>query len=110
MMNIVYMFLSEPEKIVWKWLTKRNVDFEVQQKMWGGRAEKGGAIIDFILRGLNIALRVMSYWHTIDLEAKARDDMAKERLLSDGWQVVDVCVRRGGIGERRRSRKPAEPG
>ena len=31
-MNIVYMFLSEPEKIVWKWLTKRSIDFEVLKR------------------------------------------------------------------------------
>lgn len=85
-----YEFLSSLEKKVWDWLTKNNIPFATEQTMLAEAREIGSAIVDFYIPERVLVLRVMgSYWHS-GLEAKARDEFSKERLLGQGYQVVDL--------------------
>jgi len=82
-------FLSELEKKVHNWLTKNNIPFTTQQPMFGV-SEIGSAVVDFILGESNLVLRVMgTYWHRTP-EANARDEFGKERLMNQGYTVVDL--------------------
>ena len=85
-----YDFLSSLDKKVYEWLTKNKIPFDTQESMFGSYGEIGSAVIDFILPDKNIVLRIMgSYWHST-LEAKARDEFGKERLMNQGYIVVDL--------------------
>lgn len=85
-----YNFLSSLEKKVWDWLVKNNIPFETEQTMLAPARETGSAIVDFLLADKNIILRIMgSYWHS-GLTAKARDELSKERLMNQGYIVVDL--------------------
>jgi very-short-patch-repair endonuclease len=85
-----YQFLSTLEKKVWDWLVKNDIPFETEQTLLAEAREVGSAVVDFLLPDKNIILRVMgSYWHS-GLTAKARDEFAKERLLNQGYIVVDL--------------------
>jgi len=88
--NGIYEFLSALEKKVYDWLAKNKIPFESQETMFGIAGEVGSATIDFILPLQNIALRIMgSYYHS-SFEAKARDELGRERLVNDGYIVVDL--------------------
>ena len=89
-MDNVYQFLSDLERKVYNWLSKREIPFTTQEPMFGIAGEAGSAVVDFIIGERNLALRVMgSYWHS-GAEAKARDSLGKERLINAGYQVVDL--------------------
>jgi len=89
-MSSEYEFLSNLERKVWDWLVKNKIPFDTEQTMLAPAREMGSAIVDFILPDRNIILRVMgSYWHST-LESKARDEFAKERLLNQGYIVIDL--------------------
>jgi len=88
-MDNVFPFLSSLEKVVYIWLSEREIPFNAQVKMFGVR-EVGSATVDFILPDRNIALRCMgSYWHS-GLKAEARDEFGKEQLIAKGYVVVDL--------------------
>ena len=90
MANEDYQFLSTLEKKVYSWLVKREIPFRTQVKMFGYAGELGSATVDFIIDERNLALRCMgSYWHS-SMEAKARDELGKERLINEGYIVVDL--------------------
>jgi very-short-patch-repair endonuclease len=83
-------FLSSLEQKVYLWLTRKNIFFNTQETMFGYSGEVGSATVDFIVPDRNLAIRIMgSYYHST-FEAKARDLLGKERLLSSGYQVVDI--------------------
>ena len=85
-----YAFLSSLEKKVWDWLAKNNIPFETEQTMLAPARELGSAIVDFLIPDKNLILRVLgSYWHS-GLTAKARDEFSKERLMNQGYIVVDL--------------------
>ena len=85
-----YVMLSSLEKKVVDWLIKNGIPFVSQEPMFGGSRELGGAIIDIRLTERNIIIRIFGgYWHT-GLKATARDELGKERLLNQGYQVVDI--------------------
>ena len=85
---------SMPEWIVFRWLTDHAVEFEYQAPLEGGRLTIGGAVADFILPPHRLVLRVQGeYWHYGDVEKVAIDILQKERLLRDGWNVVDLRER-----------------
>ena len=85
-----YVMLSSLEKKVVDWLVKYEIPFTAQQPMFGGYAELGGAVIDIVLTGRNIVLRILgSYWHS-GIESKARDEFGKEQLINQGFIVVDL--------------------
>ena len=85
-----YQFLSTLERLVWAWLEEHDIPFSYQQRMFGQAAELGTAVVDFIIPERNLALRCMgSYWHS-SMEARARDQLGKERLIAEGYIVVDL--------------------
>ena len=85
-----YAFLSSLEKKVWDWLVKNKIPFDTERTFLAEARELGSAIIDFVIPDRNLLLRVMgSYWHS-GLKAKARDELSKERLMGEGWMVVDL--------------------
>ena len=85
-----YAFLSNLEKKVWDWLVKNNIPFDTERTFLAGAGELGSAKVDFVIPDRNLLLRVMgSYWHS-GLEAKARDELSKERLMAQGYIVVDL--------------------
>ena len=55
-----------------------------------GVAEIGSATVDFILDDRNLALRVMGAYFHSSFESKARDELGKERLVNEGYIVVDL--------------------
>ena len=85
-----YNFLSDLEKKVYSWLTKRKVLFNTQQKMFGQARELGSATVDFIISNRRLALRVMGEYYHSSLESKARDAFGKEQLINAGYEVVDL--------------------
>lgn len=89
-MDNVYTFLSDLEKKVYNWLSKREIPFTTQEPMFGYAGELGSAVVDFVLSERNIVLRTMgSYWHS-SIESKARDEFGKEQLINKGYIVVDL--------------------
>ena len=83
-------FFSALEKKVYDWLSKHEIPFDSQERMFGCAGELGSAVIDFVLTDRNTVLRCMgSYWHS-GLEAKARDEFGKEQLINKGYIVVDL--------------------
>ena len=89
-MDNVYAFLSELEKKVYSWLTKREIPFTTQEPMFGVAGELGSAVVDFVIEERNLVLRIMgSYYHST-IEAKARDEFGKEQLINRGYIVVDL--------------------
>ena len=85
-----YEFLSNLAKKVWDWLVKNNIPFDTERTFLAGAGELGSAKVDFVIPDRNLLLRVMgSYWHS-GLEAKARDELSKERLMAQGYIVVDL--------------------
>ena len=89
-MDNIYAFLSELEKKVYNWLTKREIPFTTQEPMFGVAGELGSAVVDFVIEERNLVLRVMgSYYHST-IEAKARDEFGKEQLINRGYIVVDL--------------------
>jgi len=87
---MVTQALSDIEAIVYDWLSEKNIAFTFQSSFGGGRFELGGSIIDFTLDELNIGLRVHGdYWHS-GVEKSATDEVQRELLESQGWQIVDI--------------------
>ena len=85
-----YAFLSSLEKKVWDWLVKNNIPFDTERTFLAESGELGSARVDFVIPDRNLLLRVMgSYFHS-GLEAKARDELSKERLMGQGYNVVDL--------------------
>ena len=82
--------MTEPEAMVMGWLTQRKIPFSFQTSLAGGFYELGGAVVDFILDELSIALRVMGeYWHK-GIEKTGTDMLQKEMLTAMGYTVVDL--------------------
>ena len=85
-----YAFLSNLEKKVWDWLVKNKIPFDTERVMLAPSRELGSAVVDFVIPDRNLLLRVMgSYYHST-LQSKARDEFGKERLIAQGWNVVDL--------------------
>jgi len=91
-MDIKRIGLTDLEVAVANWLDRHGLkgQWETQVGMRGGRMEKGGAVIDFIIRSRMLILRVMGqYWHR-GLEQNARDLLQRQLLEADGFRVVDI--------------------
>lgn len=85
-----YPFLSSLEKKVWDWLVKNDIPFDTERVMLAPSRELGSAVVDFVIPDRNLLLRVMgSFWHST-LQSQARDEFGKERLIAQGWNVVDL--------------------
>lgn len=85
-----YQFLSNLERKVWDWLVKNKIPFDTERVMLAEARELGSAIVDFVLPDRNIILRVMgSYYHS-SIKSVARDLLSKERLVGQGYTVIDL--------------------
>jgi len=81
---------SDIEIIVHNWLTKKGIFFTYQSSYAGGIYELGGAVVDFTLDELDIALRVHGeYWHR-QVAKTGQDIIQREMLEAEGWTVVDL--------------------
>lgn len=87
---------SLPEFIVWEFLvfTKKQVegvDFLYQDPFSGGRTEKGGFVLDFLLLVPQIAWRIQGErFHLFFPQDRARDLLAREVLEGRGIRVLDL--------------------
>lgn len=84
-----------PELVVYDWLRWRNIPFEYQVRMFGGWANLGGQIPDFMLFGIYAGkiLQVQGdYWHG-NARKQGRDLAAKMKMLGstyNGQRVTSV--------------------
>ena len=82
--------MTDIETIVYQWLTRRNIEFQFQTSLRGGFFALGGAVVDFLLDDLNIAIRVFGeYWHR-GVTKEGSDILQREMLGELGWTVVDL--------------------
>lgn len=93
-----------PELSAYDWLEKKHVNFAFQSPLLGGRAQHGGAVIDFLLYDLSpqgyIIFRIQGdYWHAgigragSGTATVAKDDIQKARLRATkvgGVPIIDV--------------------
>lgn len=81
---------SVQERIVYKELLKRQIPFDFQPSIDGGRLQLGGMVADFILLDRPLIIRVQgSTWHT-PFGALAKDEAQKMYLEAMGYIVVDI--------------------
>ena len=83
---------SQLEEKVANWLDDNGFkgQYERQIALAGGRAEKGGAVIDFLLPSYNLVLRVMGEYFHRGLDINAQDLIQKQHLEAMGLRVVDI--------------------
>ena len=87
---MVKPIFTDIEEIVYNWLVKHKVVFTFQTSLSGGIYELGGAVVDFTLDDLNIAIRVFGeYWHK-GVEKRGSDIIQRELLTELGYTVVDI--------------------
>ncbi len=76
------------ERIVYKELTRRGIPFVYQSSVEGGRTQKGGRVVDFVLSDRPIAIEVKGFvWHP-----DATLDMAREIELSEVLNAYIVTL------------------
>jgi len=84
------ILMTSLEKLVADWLDKRGILYDLQSSLLGGRAEFGGAVVDFILIESAIILRIMGeYWHAGTIQ-EAKDREQRTMLENIGYRVVDL--------------------
>jgi very-short-patch-repair endonuclease len=66
------------------------VDFDLQSGMFGGRAELGGLVADFLFPAVMVVVQVQSMWHTLTLEHERRDSDQAAVLQSLGYTVLEI--------------------
>ena len=82
---------SEPEWYIFKALTVLHIDFTYQSSRMGGRLERGGVVLDFLIPGLGIGINVQgTYWHYGDVEKTASDDLQRIALEGQGILIVYI--------------------
>ena len=88
--QIVTQVMSDLERIVYNFLIRMKISFDFQTSLRGGFYQLGGAVVDFILRENNIALRVFGeYWHR-GIIKEGSDTIQREMLSELGFTVVDL--------------------
>ena len=81
---------SLPERIIYKELLKRQIEFDFQPSIEGGRLQLGGMVADFILQDRPLIIRVQgSTWHT-PYRAEQKDESQKMYMEAMGYIVVDI--------------------
>ena len=81
---------SLEERILFKTLTQRRIPFDFQSSMFGGRAQLGGIVADFIFWEPRIVIRVQgTLWHK-GAEPEARDAIQKAKLENQHFEVWDI--------------------
>ncbi len=82
---------STPELAVYGALKKLGVDFVFQSSQLGGRNVRGGAIVDFLIPSLSLAINVQSfYWHYGNPDRIAQDRMQQLALEGQGITVIYI--------------------
>lgn len=84
---------SRPEWLVYNALLKLGYKdrFTYQSPALGGRQVKGGAIIDFLIDDLNLAINVTSrYWHYQTTPKRMADELQRAALEGRGLRVVYI--------------------
>ncbi len=84
---------TTPEWLVYQALTqlgyKDGEDFDYQSSEQGGRAERGGSVLDFYIISLNLCINIQgTYWHYGRVGQTANDVLIRESLESQGIRVV----------------------
>lgn len=87
--------MSKPESAVYNALLKLGLkdgeDFIFQSPQGGGRAQLGGAVLDFYLPAYGIGIAVQStYYHYIDADSRARD--AFVNTMMEGWGIRLIYI------------------
>jgi len=78
------------ERIVYKALVIRKIQFDFQSSIQGGRLMLGGMVADFILLDSSVIIRVQSEkWHS-GFVAEAKDASQQAILESLGYYVLDI--------------------
>jgi hypothetical protein len=85
---------SGEERIFYQALVDRGfipeVDFTYQADEFGGRAELGGLVADFMFPVPMVVVQVQSYWHRLSSETERRDTDQTAILQSIGYTVLEV--------------------
>lgn len=74
------------------WLNWKQVSYEYQAIVQGGRGRAGGQVLDFVVvnNGAQMAWRVNgTYWHTKP-ERKELDEVQRAALKKDGYRGVPI--------------------
>lgn len=82
---------SKPEWFVYWALIRLGFKnrFTYQSAQLGGRLTKGGAVIDFMIEDLNLAINIQSsYYHYRTIPQRARGEMQRAQLESVGIRVI----------------------
>lgn len=86
---------SEPEWAVYQALIKlgyqEGKDFSYQSPIMGGRMEYGGAVLDFVIHSVGIAINVQSiYYHYAEQRTRQHDEMI--RLAVEGMGIKLIYI------------------
>ena len=82
---------STPEKAVYGALKKIGIDFIFQSSQLGGRNTRGGAIVDFLIPSLSLAINIQSFfWHYGNPDRIAQDRMQQLALEGQGITVIYI--------------------
>ena len=82
---------STPEWAIYWALTILKVGFTYQSPQMGGRLAKGGAILDFEIPSLNLAINVTSkYWHYRTTPGRMADELQRATLEGRGIRVIFI--------------------
>ena len=84
---------SLPEWVVYEALLKLGYKgrFTYQSPAMGGRLAKGGAVIDFLIEELSLAINVQStYYHYATMQRRVAGALQKAQLESMGLRVIYI--------------------
>ncbi len=82
---------SLPEWAIYWSLTILRVGFTYQSPQMGGRQFRGGAILDFLVPSLNLAINVTSkYWHYRTSPGRMADELQRAALEGRGTTVIFI--------------------
>ena len=68
-------------------------DFVYQSPLMGGRMDKGGFVIDFLINdppGLAVNIQGVYYHYELGVEAKARDTLARASLAGQNLSLIFI--------------------
>jgi very-short-patch-repair endonuclease len=81
---------SLPERILYKELKRRRIEFSFQSSMMGGRQQLGGMVADFILPFYKIIIQVQgTLWH-VGKDAEAWDTHQRLTLENMGYTILYI--------------------
>ena len=90
MTTVDLLIASDAERAVYGALTRSGVGFIFQSSQLGGRAHRGGAILDFYIPSLMLGINVQSYWHYNFPERLAQDRLQQAALEGRGIRMIYI--------------------